>query len=95
VCIVLCLRESSNFLSASNCGLGASSCGFGGFDDIFSEYDATSAIPLSCSALRGRGCDWRKVGVDFDVGQMISQPSDSGSSDQLTIVEFNTLQVMT
>jgi len=94
VCIVLCLRESSSFLSASNSGLGASSCGFGG-DDISSEYDATSAIPLSCSALRWRGCDWRKVGVDFDVGQMISQPSDSGSSDQLTIVEFNALQVMT
>ena len=60
-----------------------------------SEYDATAAVSLSCSTLRWRRRDRRKVGVDFDVGQVISKPSNSGSSNQLTIVEFNTLQVMT
>ena len=31
----------------------------------------------------------------FDVGQMVAQPPNPGAGDQLTIVEFDALQIVT
>lgn len=33
--------------------------------------------------------------MDFDVGQVVAESSDSGSGDQLTVIEFYPLEIMT
>ena len=52
---------------------------------------ATSAIALPVSADRRWRGDRREVRVDLDILQVISESPDSGSGDQLTIVQFYAL----